>query len=178
MLRLNNQLNNLKLISIHASQIIGTINEPLINPHKLTIVGFYCNIARTPGEMILLVDDIREYSPKGIIINHEEEITPPEDLHRLQEIIDISFKLIGKKVVTESKKKLGSATEYTFDDQTFAITKLHVSRPAWRSFSEATLIIGRRQIVSVDDKKITVKDGVVKEKAAAPVPAADLEPAA
>ena len=168
MLLLNSQLTPKPVVSIHAGSVVAAAKKPVINPHNLTIAGFFVEYNYTE-ERILVNQDVREVTNKGYIINHEEDLSPLVDLIRFNELVELDFELIGKEVRTESKKKLGTVEEYVVQSEGLVIYNLHVRQPTWKSFTSAALVINRRQIVEVTQKKIIVKDAVIEEPAGAAV---------
>lgn len=176
MMRLSQQFINRPVLSIHAGHTIGRVVQPIVNPHNLSIIGFYCQSLRSPESLILLPQNIRETSKEGFVINHEEDLAESDELVRLKEVLDLAYELRGKAVVTESGKKLGKVSDYIIDDIGWKVVKIHISRPAWKAVFESALIIDRAQIVSVSKRAVVVKDASVKSDkrvpAAVPSPAA------
>ncbi len=173
MLRLHSSLINQPVISLRTGNAIAVAQEPVINPHNLKILGWWCQAPGINQELILLADDVRDTSPAGLVVNNEDELNAPEDLVRHKEILDVHFKLLDKTVKTK-RQKLGKVSDYSYNDGLF-VQKLYVARPLVKFFStEDTLIIDRRQIVEITDSYILVKDTEVradeKELAGAPVP--------
>jgi len=168
MLRLGSTLNNLTIMSLHAGYPVGIALEPIINPHNLTIIGVFCNVNDVPAPAVLLAQDIREMAGRRLIIDNAEDIRPLEDLIRDRDIINIRYQIPGKKIVTESKARLGKAEDYIVNDTDFVIRKVHVVKSAIRSLTGGKLIVDREQIVATDDTKIIVKDGTEKIGAAKP----------
>jgi uncharacterized protein YrrD len=164
MLIFASKLNDTPVISVHAGGKVATITRPLINPHDLTIVGFFVDRAQTEEPEILLLQDIREWSSRGVVIDHDEEFARIDDLPKLKQIISISYELIEKKVYTESHKKLGTVEEFVVDSEQFTIQKLHVKRNLFRALADAALIISRSQIKSVNDDEIIVEDATLTGK--------------
>jgi hypothetical protein len=175
MLKLSSSLQNLKIVSIRTGGSVGLAQRPIINPHNLKIVGWWCRTPRRPEPQVLLIDDIRETDGDGLAINDEEEITPADDLVRLKDILDINYDLIGKPVKTK-RTKLGKVGDFSYNDGMF-VQKLYVERPMVKVFSmEDTLIIDRKQILEVTDHYILVRDAEVKVTEG--VPSAEALPAA
>lgn len=179
MLRLASQLISVPIGSLHAGYRVGTTAKPIINPSKLQVEAYYCEGPQIDTNSALLTKDIREFTPNGILIDHQEEISHVDELVRLQELIKINFELVDKKVTTEhGRSSLGKVTDYIVDDRDFRIQKLHVQRPIWRALANPQLVIGRNQIVKVTDDRVVVKDGVTKltETKEAPVVNPDPKP--
>jgi hypothetical protein len=161
MLKLSSSLRNQPVISLRLSGPVATAVEPIINPHNLKIVGWWCKLPGNTQQVVLLADDVREIMPNGLAINDDEAISQPEDLVRHKEILDIKFQLLEKPVRTK-RHKLGKVSDYSYNDGLF-VQKLYVARPLRKVLSsEDTLVIDRNQIIEVTDHYILVHDTEVK----------------
>lgn len=172
MLLTSNQLKDAQVVSLHIGRPVATIGTVIINPHKLEIAGFYCHNTGEGKRPVLLIQDIREVAGKKVLIDSADEITSADHLLRLQDILQLKFKLVNKPVMTETKRKIGTVKDYVFDSQTFLIQKLYVKPPLLRSLMVDHHVIDRGQIVEVTDQKVVVTDAAVKAGALAnqPVP--------
>lgn len=174
MLILSNRLLNVPLMSLQTGAQVGITTGVIIDPRELKIVALYCNgqqIGFKPA--ILHTSDVREFSSIGLIIDSADNIMRPGDLPRLQEVINVNFKLIGKQVVEASGRKVGKVSEYVTDTLTFHIMKLHVQPGFLQSVFSNELLIARTQIKSVDNKKVTVASAEIR--AQEPIPKALIE---
>ncbi len=161
MLRFIDQLVGMPIVGIRSSEQISSTIEAIINPRKLCIEAFYCEPDRVSDtDMVLFTTDIREVGHLGIIVDSEDVIMPTADLVRLEEITALNFQLIGKNIVTESGKKLGKIENYTIEDTTFRIEKLYARPQMFKTISTNDFIVSRRQIASVNDKNVIVKDAL------------------
>jgi hypothetical protein len=159
MLNLSKSLFNQPVVSLRTGTQIAEAVEPIINPHNLKILGWWCN--EGGRRAILLFDDIRQFMPNGFAINDEGALSEPADLVRHKEVLDIHFQLLDKLVRT-SRHKLGKVSDFSYNDGLF-VQKLYVSSPLHKVFSsEDTRIIDREQILEVTDKYILVRDTDVK----------------
>lgn len=146
-------------MSLRTGSQIAIAEMPIINPHNLKILGWWCS--GPDGRQVLLADEVRDFVPEGIAVNNEEALSDPGDLVRHQEVLDINFELMDKLVRTK-RQKLGRVNDYSYNDGLF-VQKLYVARPLRKVFSaEDTLIIDREQIIEVTDKYIMVRDTEVK----------------
>jgi hypothetical protein len=174
MLRMSDSLFNIPVVSLRLGQPIAIAETPIINPHNLKIVGWWCRENGAPGKQILLTEDIRENLSQGIAVNDEDALSAPEDLVRHKEILDANFQLIDKLVKTK-RQKIGKVNDFSYNDGMF-VQKLYVARSLIKVFSsEDTAIIDRTQIIEITDSFILVRDTEVKsgeeELAGAAVPA-------
>lgn len=165
MLYLSTKLKDLPLLSLRIGGRIGTINEPIINPHNLHIDGFYCSLQNSHQEQVLLDMSVRNLSVKGIIINDHNDVGTPDELIRLQPIMDIHYQLIGKHVVA-GKKTVGKVVDYAVDAESLFIQKLYVQPPVWQAMNQNHLTFDRLTIIEVTDKQIIVRGPEVRVKKA------------
>ena len=158
MLRFIDQVKDTRVLSLRNGRTITSIDSYILDPDKLKIVAFYVRPLRSEKSKILFSEDIRDLTPKGAIVDSEDNIMEDEDLVRLKKLIEIDFEIIGKKVLTTRKRKVGKVANATFDDKTYLIEKVYVSPPLLKTLNQSDLIISRRQIVEVNDYEIIVKD--------------------
>lgn len=162
MLQLSQSLINVPVLSVRVGAPIAFAAEPIINPHNLKILGWWCKAPRGTSAPVLLVEDIRQVTPDGLIINDDTDLSKPEELARHKEILKTHFQLIDKDVKTKSSK-LGKVGDYAYDSDSLIIVKLYVTRPLTKILSrEDSLIIDRSQIIEITDKYILVRDADVK----------------
>lgn len=174
MLRMSASLFNRPVLSLRADKPIATAVQPIINPHNLKILGWWCKAAS--GQTVLLTDNVREVSPAGLVINDEEDLSLPAELARHKEILDVRFELMGKLVKTK-RQKIGKVSDYSYNDGLF-VQKLYVTRSLMKVFSnEDTVIIDRTQILEVTDHYILVQDTELKAGQEEAVPAEAALPA-
>jgi hypothetical protein len=175
MLKLSKSLLNQPVMSLRTGSPIATAIEPIINPHNLKIVGWWCKSGGGGKRLVLLAEDVREVMAKGLAINDEDALSAPQDLVRHREILDIRFKL-PDKVVKTKRQKLGKVSDYSYNDGMF-VQKLYVARPLHKVFAtEDTLLIDRTQILEVTDNYILVQDSEVKLTQEEMAPAAAAAP--
>lgn len=167
------QMVGSKVISLHAAGAIAEVAEPIIDPDKLTLAGFYVGHPKIRDQaQILLAQDIRQISPGRVFINSVDELTAKTDLVRLKPILELNFQLVGKPVVTESGKKIGRVSDYIVDTTSWTIQKIYIKPSILKSFAATNLIVDRSQIVEVSNSKITVSDATIAKPAVAPQRAA------
>jgi hypothetical protein len=174
MLRMSESLFNIPVVSLRLGQPIAVAQVPIINPHNLKIIGWWCKGSGSTGMQILLTDDVRENLSQGLAVNDDDALSPPEDLVRYKEILDANFQLKDKLVKTK-RQKIGKVHDFSYNDGMF-VQKLYVARSIIKVFTtEDTAIIDRTQIIEITDSYILVRDAEVKsgeeEMAGAAVPA-------
>src|ERR1043165_2677210 len=131
MLKLSKSLLNQPIMSLRSGSPVATAIEPIINPHNLKIVGWWCKVGAR--RLVLLAEDVREVMPSGLAINDEDALSLPQDLVRHREVLDIRFQLLDKLVKTK-RQKLGKVSDYSYNEGMF-VQKLYVSRPLHKVFT-------------------------------------------
>jgi uncharacterized protein YrrD len=159
MLALSASLTGTPIMSLQTGSRLGLISKPLIDPVDLKIVAFYVDehFNKKQTVKLLMVRDIREFGPMGMIIDSSDEFIEEDDVINIKKIIDINFNLIGLEVVDDRKRKLGKVSDYTIDTNNFMIWQLHITHGILKSFASSGAIIGRKQIIEVNDRQVIVK---------------------
>lgn len=171
MLVLSERLVKAPIMSLQTGEQLAVTKEPIIDPRRLQIVAFYCEgSGLSKNQSVLHTADIREYSELGLIVNNNEDIMPLDDLVRLKEVLEFSFKLLDTKVIDTVQNKLGKVSNFAIDPRNFYIQKLYIRPPLLQSLNEAELVIDRTQIVEVNSEVIVVKAPTVEEKKKVTIP--------
>jgi len=145
---------------------LARTSRAIINPHNLKIVAYDLEgplLDQQPS--LLRIEDVREFSDIGMIVDSSDEFVSPDDIIKLGEIYRLNFELIGKQVIDKKHRKLGKVESYTIDTGGFFIQQLAVKRPLFKSLNDTQLLIHRSQIIEINDKQI-----VVNSEAKAPEP--------
>lgn len=169
MLKLSSALlANKSVLSLRVGSPIATITAPIINPNNLKIEGFYCQDRFNRKELILLYQDIRDMLPQGYVVNDHDVLAEPEELIRLQSVLDLNFDLIGMPVETISREKVGKVSDYATETETMFVQKLYASQSVLKSLAGGTLSIDRTQVNEITPKRIIINDLLKGAPATAP----------
>lgn len=145
------------ILSLQTGGQLAKTKTVIIDPRDLTIIAF-----ELEGHLLddnpsfLLIDDIRELSNIGIIVDSNEEFVGENDVIKLKEVYDFHFELTGKLVRDPKMRKLGKVISYSLEPNSFIIKQLTVKRPILKSLSDTELLIDRTQIVEVSNVAITI----------------------
>lgn len=132
--------------------------QPIIDPRTLAIIAYEVDGALLDAKPSLLrIEDIRELSDIGMIIDSSEEFVELDDVIKLKEVYLYHFRLLDLPVIDEHGRKLGKVTDYTFDPKSFVIQQINVRRPLLQSLNESELLIHRSQITEINDQAIIVR---------------------
>src|SRR5258708_34265380 len=114
MLLMSKSLYKQPVMSLRHGTPIALAIEPIINPHNLKILGWWCKRPGATKQQVLLAEDVREVMPDGLAINDEDALSHTDDLVRHNEILSIHFQLLDKAVKTK-RNKLGKVADYAYD---------------------------------------------------------------
>lgn len=171
MLQLSASLLDRPVLSLRTGGKIAQTVAPIIDPNNLKIEGFYCVDALERRQPVLLAQDIRDVLPQGIVVNDHDALTDAEDLVRLKDLLELNFRVVGKKVVTVSKQRLGRIEDFAMDSQSMYIQKLYAGPSLMKTFTGSQLSIDRSQIVEITNNAIIVQDLAEHTRSAVPSPA-------
>lgn len=158
------QIISTPVISLQTGEPLAVLSAPVINPDNLKIIAYYLEGPRLDQyPSFIRIEDIRDISNPGAIIDSSDDIVGLDDIISLKKIIQIKFNLLGIKVVEETGRKIGKVNDYTIDVENFYIVQLYIQNNRLRSLSDSTIIIHRDQIIEVSDTQITVRSATVKD---------------
>jgi len=164
MLRFSGDIVGVSIMSLGSGKSVAKVSDVLIDPDNLTIAAVVCSPPSRGDSLLLLPQDIHDFSFSSITIQSEDDLMTDEDMVKLRDLIGINYSLIGKKVKTDLGRKLGVITEFVIDDKTFSIQKLHVRPSIVKLLKDSDLIVSRTQVVELNDNEVIVKDSTVKKR--------------
>ncbi len=165
MLLLREHFVGLTVASVQSGLPCGKVSGFVIDSTKLAVALIIVTNAR--GTYYLLPGDVRFMNHERLIIDAEEKLSTHEDLIRHQEVIAAAFDPIGRKVVTESRKRLGKVVNYAIEDSDWLIGKLYVTSGLLGNPLQQEQMIDRVDIINVEKNRITVRD--LKDRASKPL---------
>ncbi|MCA9349397.1 hypothetical protein KC878_04650 [Candidatus Saccharibacteria bacterium] len=172
MLFLAKNVIGMPVSSIRLAGKVAEVTGILVDPDRLKVVAFWVKTGGKNVDELLLFEDLRDFNMRGLIIDDLHNISPVEELTRLQRILDINYQIPGKKVVG-SRGKLGTAENFSFDPQTAEVMTISGKPSLSRRFNQNEFTIHRSQILEVDDSQIRVNDGPQTVSSGAKVTATD-----
>ena len=154
------RLIGVPILSIQAGGPIATIKNAIVDPDNLKILGFNLEgpLLNHTDATILDVRSIREYSQLGMVIDNIEELVAPDDVIKIQKVLELNFDLINLKVKTKKGTKLGHLVDYTVTSEDFIVQQIIVKRPLVKALVDPELTISRKEIVEITDYEVIVKD--------------------
>ena len=149
--------------------MIAKTSEVVVDPNDLKIIAFRLygpEVGKNSGEY-LRVENIREFSGLGMVVDSDDDFVNPDDVIKLQEVLDLHFSLEGMKVESKKGTNLGKVNGFIVNSDGFYVHQLIVKRPLLKSFVDPELLISKKEIHKITDDKIIVKDeeSKIREKA-------------
>lgn len=146
------------ILSLQTGRELARATHAIINPHSLSIIAYEVNgphLDHHPS--YLRIQDVRELSPIGMIIDSSEEFIQQDDIIKQKDIYELQYELIHKQVLDEKRNKIGKVTDYNLEAGAFVVQQLVVRKPLLKSFNDSELLIHRSQIIEVTDHAIVIK---------------------
>ncbi|MCK5018874.1 MAG: hypothetical protein KAS32_17560 [Candidatus Peribacteraceae bacterium] len=103
--------------------LLGMVIEPLIQADTGKILGFYCvpmGAFSLRNTKYISALDIIHFGTR-ITIRNEEVICNPEEIIRLQSVLEDKRSFLRQKIRTESGEKIGICADVQFDTETMHI---------------------------------------------------------
>jgi len=149
------------VMGLQTGSELARTKQAVIDPSTLHILAYELVGSRLSTQPALLrIEDVREFSDIGLIIDSSDEFVSPEDIIKLNEVYKLGFNPIGKRVIDEKRHKLGKVDGYVIETTGFVIQQLSVRRPLLKSLNDTHLLIHRSQITEINDTHIIIKSEV------------------
>lgn len=160
-----NRLIEAPIMSLQTGTPLAKTLSVIVDPRQLKIAALRVQGNRlSHSQSVLHPEDIREISDIGLIVDGDDSLMPLDDLVRLKEIIDFNFELLGIRVEDEKGHLLGHVKDFALDADSFFIQQLYTKPSLLKSIVSTGLTINRSQILSINNKRIVVKDQTVPAK--------------
>lgn len=160
---LGSQLQDTPVMSLQTGQELARTSRPVIDPRILSIIAYQLEgplLDNNPS--LLRINDIREMSDIGMIIDSSDEILAADDVIKIKEVLDLNFDLVDMPVRDSRGRKVGRVSDYSLEADSFVIQQIVVKRPLIQSLNDSELLIGRSQIKEITDEMIIVETGEAK----------------
>ena len=155
-------MDGLPIISLQTSEAVALARLPVIDIATLEIQAFRAQSTHSKQQLVLMTRDIRQMATDCIIVDSEDELADPADIVRLQKLLHDGYSPLGKTVVSDAGRKLGTVEDYSINLENHHVQKLHVRGGVLRSWLGHSHIIDRNQIIDITPQKITVREATVK----------------
>lgn len=146
-------------MSLQTGGEIAYTTVAVINPANLHILAYELDGSQLDEKPAFIrIEDIRELSDMGFIVDSSDSLTLLEDLVIDKQYYEQPPQIEGMKVIDDHGTKLGKVDNTIMSTDTFRIEQLSVKRPFFKSLAETELLIDRRQIINISGDTITVRN--------------------
>lgn len=157
MLLLGSSFYKLPVLSLRTGTSVGRVVGHLINPYKLRVDALWVLIGGYRQPKLILVQDVREATPRGVVVDDVSVAVDPEEVVRLERLIAMNYELLDKKVLT-GMIPLGKVADYALDRDSFLVQKIYASPNVFLKIKTSRLTYDRSQIVEVSNTYVKVSD--------------------
>jgi len=158
MLIFGSKLIGMPIMGLQTGTQLAITKMPVIDPSNLRVIAYEVDgplLSERPS--FLRINDVREISNVGMIIDSNDEFVGLEDVIKIKTIYNLDFKLIGMNVINENKTKLGKVESYNIDSDNFTVQQLNIKQGFVKSITESGMLIHRSQIIEINLHNIIVK---------------------
>lgn len=158
---------NSPIYEVRTNTFLGSVSEIIFDFDNLKIIGLIVKGNEyffKKGAGISATNIIELSAENAVYVDNEHALTPLEELIRIKKKYDDKNCGVGQRVETKSGKKIGKVYEILFENKSLNLKKFYVKNV----FSER--IITDSSIISIDNKKITIKDDYEAVRIGATVP--------
>jgi len=148
------KLIGLPVAAMDTESKVGVISKIIIDPKNGNLMGFLLKKENILSSSLALANsDISEWDPNGLLTPTIDNLVKPEEIIRLNEILQNNFDLFGLKAKTQSGKKLGQVDNFLIDSETSYVMKYYLKDLILgdRVFSSDKVVKIDKVIVFTDD---------------------------
>ncbi len=158
--RLFSQSIGIPVIADDLKAPVGFVKDFIINTENGKIMAFIINKKQN---LVVSEQDISgfEFFPR---IKTVDAMIEGKEIVRVYDVQKKGLFIVKNRVFTENGKYLGICEDFSYDDNSFQLKKLFVSRRFLHFFKLDERIIAIEEIVVVKRNKIVVKDDLLAEK--------------
>ena len=161
MIRNYSQIIGTPILSHEDGRAIALLQDVIINPDNGKLEGFWVKpITLHIGNAIIQNNSILEWK-KNIYIKDEREISEPEEIIKISEILEMNTLIIGNSVKNEAGEVFGNVFDIDFDTSKLYLRNLYVQK-SFLGFKYGQRIFNYDTIAQVLPEYILVKD--IEEK--------------
>lgn len=158
-----NDLLDTPVMSLQTGAEIALATTPVIDPGSFHILAYELSGAKLDVEPAFLkIEDIRELSDIGFIVDSSDEVITLDDIVVGKEFYTQMIHLEGMHVIDDHHNKVGKVDRAIMNTENFQVEQLYVRQPFFKSLSDTDLIVHRRQIIDVTKDTIVIRSPTIK----------------
>lgn len=165
MLRLLSTIISRPVIAQREGAAVAAVTEAVCDPAKAKVIAYRVDTA--PG--FVATSDILTYLDDGLTVSDRDAIQAEDDLIRVKRLGEQRTAVLGLKVVTEQRKRLGTVSDALIETDGHFLSRLHVRPRFPSSLFGSERIIPRERVVRMDSREVVVRyDGEARPVGAEP----------
>lgn len=152
------QILGLPIVELETSSKIGEVAKIIIDPKLVKIAGFL--VAQGSWwftkKLLLSESDILDIDKYGIVTNSCENLIMPEEVFKINKILEKKISIFRQEARTKSGQYLGKISDFTIEEKSGYVAKFYIH--GWLEEK----IISREKLIKVTPKKIIFEDDVIE----------------
>jgi uncharacterized protein YrrD len=140
----------------HGEDAVGVVLDVVFDAEKGMILAYWT--MTEAGLRLLLANDIWRFREENMSIMNQDDLLLPEELPRLQPIIDASFRVLGLPIYATDapQKRLGRVKDLTWQSQDHRLRSI-IIESGW-GFWKTERPILRERIMKISEDSVLIDE--------------------
>lgn len=165
MQKLASEFERTTIITKQERAILGSLKDVILNPETGDAIGLFFYVAGNKNrELVVNTSDVSGVGTNFIMIDSADNVSPPDEIIRIKEVLDQGIEIVGSRVVDEDGRHLGKVRDWSVNLKTMRLERLYVVSSSLVKMLAQDLIILANDIVKIEKGKIIVRSGSVKSE--------------
>jgi len=163
MQKLASEFERTTIITKRERAVLGFLRDVILNPETGDAIGlsFYV-VGLKRKEMVVNALNIAGIGADFIMLESADNVSPPDEIIRIKEILDKDIEIVGSYVVDEDGRHLGKVRDWSVNLKTMRLERLYITPSSLVKLFAQDIIISANNIIKIEKGKITVRSGSVK----------------
>lgn len=163
MQKLASEFHRTTIITKQERTVLGSLKDVILNPETGDVVGLSFYISGNKNkELVVNTSDITGVGTNFIMIDSADNVSPPDEIIRIKEVLDKDIEIFGSYVVDEDGRHIGKVRDWSVNLKSMRLERLYVISSSLVKILVQDLIILANDIVKIEKGKIIIRSGSVK----------------
>lgn len=163
MQKLASDFEKMTVITKQERAVLGNLKDFVLNPETGEAIGLLVVVPKAKKKiMVVNKYDISGVGTNFLMIDSVNNLSEPDEIIRIKEVLDLDIELIGSKVVDEDGKNIGRVRDWSINLKAMHLERLYVTASVFVKMISRELLIPSESIVKIEKDKVIVKSGSVK----------------
>jgi sporulation protein YlmC with PRC-barrel domain len=163
MQKLASEFKKTIIITKQERTILGRLEDIILNPQNGKAIGLMLTVQDKKNKRAVVnTSDIAGIGTNFIMVYSIDNISPPDEIIRIREILDLGIKLVNSSVVDEDGRYLGKVRDWSVNLKTMYLARLYVVSSSLVKMFAQDIIIPKKDIIKIEKDKIMVRGSSVK----------------